>query len=41
MGNNLEKGLFGENQATKYLVSKGYRIIDRNYRTKIDRKSVV
>lgn len=41
MGNNLEKGLFGENQATKYLVSKGYRIIDRNYRTKIGEIDII
>lgn len=31
--NNAELGQFGENLAEKHLNSKGFRIIERNYRT--------
>lgn len=33
--NNIEKGKLGENIALKYIVSKGGKIIEQNYRTKI------
>lgn len=35
MENNITKGSIGENMAVEYLISKGYKILDRNYRTKI------
>lgn len=41
MNNNIKKGMFGENKAVKYLMSKGYRIIDRNYRTKIGEIDII
>lgn len=33
--NNIEKGKIGEEIALKYLISKGGKIIEKNYRTKI------
>lgn len=33
--NNIEKGKLGEEIALKYIISKGGRIIERNYRTKM------
>lgn len=41
MGNNIDKGLLGEQEATKYLVSKGYHILDRNYRTKVGEIDII
>lgn len=41
MMNNIEKGLYGENLASKHLISKGYKIIDRNYRTKIGEIDII
>ena len=41
MRSNLEKGLLGEREAEKYLISKGYKIRDRNYRTKIGEIDIV
>ncbi|WP_455538212.1 YraN family protein [Terrisporobacter sp.] len=33
--NNIEKGKLGEEIALKYIISKGGRIIEQNYRTKM------
>ena len=33
--NNIEKGKLGEEMALKYIISKGGKIIERNYRTKM------
>lgn len=33
--NNIEKGKFGEEVALKYITSKGGKIIEKNYRTKL------
>lgn len=33
--NNIEKGKLGEEIASKYIISKGGKVIERNYRTKI------
>lgn len=33
--NNIEKGKLGESIALKYIISKGGKIIEQNYRTKI------
>ena len=33
--NNIEKGKLGEEIASRYIISKGGKIIERNYRTKI------
>ena len=41
MGNNISKGLIGEEQAAKYLIAKGYEILDRNYRTKISEIDII
>lgn len=41
MVNNIEKGRLGENEASKYLISKGYKIIDRNYRTRIGEIDII
>ena len=41
MGNNIRKGILGENEACKYLISKGYSIIDRNYKTKIGEIDII
>ncbi len=41
MGNNINKGLLGEEIASKYLISEGYKIIDRNYRTKIGEIDII
>lgn len=41
MVNNITKGIIGENKAAEYLVSKGYRIIHRNYRTKIGEIDII
>lgn len=34
MSSTREKGVCGENRAAEFLVSKGYKIIDRNFRNR-------
>jgi putative endonuclease len=41
MGNNIKKGSLGEEIASKYLISEGYKIMDRNYRTKIGEIDII
>lgn len=41
MANNITKGFLGEEKAANYLISKGYKIIDRNYRTKIGEIDII
>ncbi|MBZ2173889.1 YraN family protein [Schnuerera sp. xch1] len=41
MSNNIQKGAYGEGKATKYLISKGYKIIDRNYTTRIGEIDII
>lgn len=31
---NIKKGMIGEEAAVKYLKKKGYRVVERNYRTR-------
>ena len=38
---NISLGKTGENLAYEYLVKKGYRIIERNYRTKWDEIDII
>ena len=33
--NNIEKGKLGEEIASKYITSKGGKVIEQNYRTKM------
>lgn len=41
MKDNIKKGLLGENEAIKYLISQGYRIMDRNYRTRLGEIDII
>ena len=39
--NNIEKGKLGEEIALKYIISKGGKVIERNYRTKIGEVDII
>lgn len=41
MRNNITKGILGEEKARDYLESEGYRILDRNFRTKIGEIDII
>ncbi|MCM8788737.1 MAG: YraN family protein [Candidatus Omnitrophica bacterium] len=41
MGNKKEKGLEGEEIAARFLKANGYRILERNYRTKYGEIDIV
>lgn len=41
MKNNRKKGALGEEMAIKYLKSKGYKVIDRNYKTNIGEIDII
>jgi len=41
MKNNIEKGLLGERKAQEYLIAKGYKIKELNYRTKIGEIDII
>ncbi|NLY77383.1 MAG: YraN family protein [Tissierellia bacterium] len=41
MGSNIDKGILGERIAQEYLISNGYKIRERNYRTKIGEIDIV
>jgi putative endonuclease len=41
MKNNIEKGLLGERKAQEYLKSKGYKIREINYRTKLGEIDII
>ncbi|MCC3864840.1 YraN family protein [Terrisporobacter petrolearius] len=39
--NNIEKGKLGEEIAFKYIISKGGKIIEKNYRTKMGEVDII
>lgn len=39
--NNIEKGKLGEEIALKYIISKGGKVIEKNYRTKIGEVDII
>ncbi|WP_434796835.1 YraN family protein [Terrisporobacter vanillatitrophus] len=39
--NNIEKGKIGEKIALKYIISKGGKIIEQNYRTKMGEVDII
>ncbi len=39
--NTAELGIYGENLAVNYLIKKGYRIIERNYRFKKNEVDII
>lgn len=41
MPRNIEIGKMGEDMACKYLINKGYRILKRNYRDRIDEIDII
>lgn len=41
MKSNREKGLIGEEYASRYLLAKGYKIVDRNYRSIIGEIDII
>ncbi len=41
MKNNVAKGKYGESLAKDYLISKGYVILDKNYRSKMGEIDIV
>ncbi|MBC8590493.1 YraN family protein [Wansuia hejianensis] len=41
MRTNIEKGKYGENVAKKYLLNKGYKILETNYRNKIGEIDII
>lgn len=41
MKNNIQKGKYGEELAYKYLISKGYKVLDRNYNTKVGEIDII
>ena len=41
MRGNISKGRLGEQKAVNYLIAKGYRIIDTNYRTKMGEIDII
>lgn len=41
MGKNISKGKLGEIAAVKYLIKKGYKIIETNYKTKLGEIDII
>jgi len=39
--NNIEKGKLGEEIASKYIISKGGKVIEKNYRTKMGEVDII
>ncbi|MCC3867196.1 MULTISPECIES: YraN family protein [Terrisporobacter] len=39
--NNIEKGKLGEEIALKYIISKGGKVIEKNYRTKMGEVDII
>lgn len=41
MANNLSKGKLGESTAIEYLIKNGYRIVEKNYKTKLGEIDII
>lgn len=41
MKNNIEKGKYGESLAKDYIISKGYKILELNYTTKLGEIDII